>query len=250
MARFDGKVALVVGGSRGIGFAIAERLVAEGAKVCLTARDPERLEQAVAELGGADRAIAVAGKATDPEHQAAAVARAVDAFDRLDVLVNNPATNPVYGKVLDLDFMAARKVLEVNLLAPIGWIRRARDAWLAAHGGVVVNVAAVAGLRPVHGIGLYGASKAALIHLTEQLAVELGPVIRVNAVAPAVVKTRFAAKLYEGRESQVAEGYPLKRLGAPGDVAGAVAYLASDDAGWVTGQTVVVDGGLTLGEVA
>src|SRR5690606_25732747 len=115
----------------------------------------------------------------------------------------------------------------------------------AGHGGAVVNVASVAGLRPATGIGMYGASKAALIHLTQQLAVELAPAVRVNAVAPAVVKTRFATALYEGREAEVAAAYPLKRLGVPGDVAGAVAYLASDEAAWVTGQTIVVDGGMT-----
>jgi 3-oxoacyl-[acyl-carrier protein] reductase len=101
-------------------------------------------------------------------------------------------------------------------------------------------------LRPAPGISFYGVSKAALSHLTACLAVELGPSVRVNAVAPGVVKTRFAGPLYEGREEQVAAAYPLKRLGVPEDVAGAVAFLASDDAAWLTGQTIVVDGGVTL----
>jgi 3-oxoacyl-[acyl-carrier protein] reductase len=115
------------------------------------------------------------------------------------------------------------------------------------HGGAVVNVSSVGGLKPAPGIGFYGSSKAMLIHVTEELAVELGPGIRVNAVAPAVVKTRFAEALYEGREEQVAAGYPMKRLGAPEDVAGAVSFLLSRDASWITGQTLVVDGGVTLG---
>jgi len=131
------------------------------------------------------------------------------------------------------------------VLAALGWVQHVHKAWFAGHGGAVVNVASVAGLRPATGIGMYGASKAALIHLTQQLAVELAPAVRVNAVAPAVVKTRFATALYEGREAEVAAAYPLKRLGVPGDVAGAVAYLASDEAAWVTGQTIVVDGGMT-----
>ncbi|MFJ9816683.1 SDR family oxidoreductase [Streptomyces sp. NPDC101151] len=242
--RFQGRVALVTGASRGIGLAVAERLVAEGARVCLTARSPEPLAEAVTLLGGAEHALAVAGKADDPAHQAEAVARTLEAFGRLDVLVNNTGINPVFGPVLDLDEQALRKVFEVNVLAALGWMRRARAAWMGGHGGAVVNMTAVAGLRPAEGIGAYGASKAALIHLTEQLGQELGPRIRVNSVAPAVVKTRFAAKLYEEREQEVAAGYSLGRLGTPEDIAGAVAYLASDDAAWVTGQTLTVDGGL------
>ncbi|MGZ4650909.1 MAG: SDR family oxidoreductase, partial [Kineosporiaceae bacterium] len=113
-------------------------------------------------------------------------------------------------------------------------------------GAAVVNIASVAGLRPSPPIGVYGASKAALIHATGELALELAPRIRVNAVAPAVIKTAFATMLYEGREAEVAAGYPLGRLGVPGDVASAVAFLASDDAGWITGHTIVIDGGLLL----
>jgi NAD(P)-dependent dehydrogenase (short-subunit alcohol dehydrogenase family) len=246
MRRFEGRVALVTGASRGIGLATAVRLVQEGARVCVTARKPDPLAEAVADLGGPDVAIGVPGRADDPEHQVEAVARTVQAFGRLDVLVNNTGINPVYGPVLDADDTAARKVLEVNVLSALDWVRKARDAWLGEHGGAVVNVSSVAGLRPASGIGVYGISKAALIQLTQQLAVELGPAIRVNAVAPAVVKTRFATALYEGREEQVAAQYPLRRLGAPDDVAAAVAFLASDDAAWITGQTLVVDGGLTL----
>jgi 3-oxoacyl-[acyl-carrier protein] reductase len=242
----EGKVALVTGASRGIGLGIAQRLVDEGARVCVTARKAEALQEAVIALGGPDHAIAVPGKADDPGHQAEAVARTIEHFGALDVLVNNTGVNPAYGNLLDLDPGAFRKVFEVNVISALAWVREAYKASFAERGGAVVNVASVAGLRPAAGIGAYGVSKAALIHLTSQLATELGPAVRVNAVAPAVVKTAFASALYEGREEQVAAAYPLARLGIPDDVAGAVAFLASPDAAWITGHTLVVDGGLVL----
>jgi NAD(P)-dependent dehydrogenase (short-subunit alcohol dehydrogenase family) len=247
MESLQGRVGLVTGASRGIGLGIAAELVARGAKVCITARKPEALAEAVTSLGGPDVAIAVPGKADDPAHQEEAVAAAIAAFGSLDMLVNNAGINPAYGPVIDVDPGAAAKIMAVNVLAPLAWTKLARAAWMEDHGGSVVNVASVAGVRASPGIGMYGVSKAALIRLTAELAVELGPKIRVNAVAPAVVKTKFAAALFEGREEQVAARYPLKRLGVPEDIAGAVAFLLSDAASWVTGQTLILDGGSTVG---
>jgi NAD(P)-dependent dehydrogenase (short-subunit alcohol dehydrogenase family) len=246
MEAFKDRVAIVTGASRGIGLGIAAELVRQGARVCVTARGAQALEAAVESLGGPGAAIAVPGKADDPAHQAEAVARTMAAFGRLDMLVNNTGINPVFGPIADVDPGAAAKILAVNVLAPLAWTRLARDAWMGAHGGSIVNVSSVAGVRPSPGIGMYGVSKAALIRLTTELAVELGPRIRVNAVAPAVVKTKFATALYEGREEQVSAAYPLKRLGVPEDIAGAVAFLLSDAASWITGQTLVLDGGMTL----
>lgn len=244
--RLEGKAAIVTGASRGIGLAIARRLVADGAKVCITARKQPDLDEAVAALGGPANAIAVSGKADDPEHQDLAIKRTIETFGGVHLLVNNTGINPVYGGLLDLDLDAARKIVEVNCLAALSWVQKAYRAWMGEHGGAVVNVASVAGLRPAPGIGFYGASKAMLMHLTAELAVELAPAVRVNAVAPAVVKTRFATALYEGKEAEAAAAYPMKRLGVPEDVSGAVAFLLSEDAAWLTGQVVVLDGGLTL----
>lgn len=246
MSRFDGQTAIVTGASRGIGLAIAQRLVDDGARVVITARKPEALAEAVATLGGAEHALGVAGRADDPEHQAETVARAIATFGSADLLVNNAGINPAYGPLMDLDLDAARKIVEVNCLAALAWAQQVYGAWLREHGGAIVNVASIAGMRPAPGIAFYGASKAMLVHLTEELAVELGPGVRVNAVAPAVVKTRFATALYEGREEQVAAEYPLKRLGEPEDVGSVVAFLLSRDAGWMTGQTLLVDGGVSL----
>lgn len=244
--RFEGKTAIVTGASRGIGLAIAQRLAAEGAKVVITARRQEALDAAVAALGGAGTALAVAGSGDDEAHQEETIATAIDAFGSVDFLVNNTGINPVYGPLMDLDVAAARKILEINVLATLSWTKKVNAAWQREHGGAVVNVASAAGLRPAPGIAFYGVSKAAVIHLTEELAIELGPGIRVNAVAPAVVKTQFASALYEGREEEVAAAYPLKRLGVPDDIGSVVAFLLSEDAGWMTGQTLAVDGGLLL----
>lgn len=244
--RFAGKTAIVTGASRGIGLGIAQRLVDEGAKVVITARKQEALDEAVAGLGGAGYALGVAGKADDAEHQADAVATAIETFGSVDLLVNNTGINPVYGPMIEIDLQAARKIIEVNCLAALGWTQQVHRAWMGEHGGAVVNVSSVAGIKPAPGIGFYGASKAMLTYITQELAVELGPRLRVNAVAPAVVKTKFATALYEGKEAELAETYPLKRLGVPEDIAGAVAFLLSDDASWVTGQLLVLDGGVTL----
>lgn len=240
------KVAVVTGASRGIGLGIAHRLVEEGARVVVTARKPEALAEAVTALGGRDHALGIAGNASDPAHRDEVVARTIDTFGRLDLLVNNTGINPAYGPLVDLDLDVARKILDTNTVSALGWTQAAHAAWMREHGGAVVNVSSVAGLRPAPGIAFYGVSKAALVSLTESLAIELGPRVRVNAVAPAVVKTRFASALYEGREEQVSAAYPLKRLGEPEDVGGVVAFLLSDDAGWMTGQTLVVDGGVLL----
>lgn len=250
MNRLEGRTAIVTGASRGIGLAIAERVVAEGGRVVITARKQEALDEAVASLnrqGGSEVAVAVAGNAADPAHQDEVVSTAIEKFGSADLMVNNTGINPAYGPLMEFDLEAGRKIHEVNVLAALAWVQKVHAAWMAEHGGSIVNVASVAGLRPAPGIAYYGASKAMLIHLTEELACELGPNIRVNAVCPAVVKTKFATALYEGREEEVARPYPLKRLGMPEDIGSVVAFLLSDDAAWMTGQHLIIDGGVLLG---
>jgi NAD(P)-dependent dehydrogenase (short-subunit alcohol dehydrogenase family) len=243
VTEMQGRTALVTGGSRGIGLGIAQSLVDRGARVVLTARKPEALEEAVATLGGEQVAVAVPGNAADPEHRATAVRTAIDTFGSLDMLVGNVGINPVYGPMMELALDSFRKILDTNVVSTLGLVQEAWRAWMAEHGGSVLIVASVGGLKASPMIGGYGVSKAALINLTTQLAVELGPKVRVNAVAPAVVKTRFATALYEGREEQVSGQYPVGRLGVPEDVGEAAAYLLGDGAGWVTGQTLILDGG-------
>jgi NAD(P)-dependent dehydrogenase (short-subunit alcohol dehydrogenase family) len=243
VSTFEGRTALVTGASRGIGLGIAQALVARGARVVITARRPEALAEAVEVLGGPEKAVAVAGNVTDPDHRAEAVRTAIDTFGSLDVLVGNVGINPVYGPLMDAPLDAVRKILDTNVVASLGLVQEAWRAWMAEHGGSVLIVASVAGLKSSEGIAAYGVSKAALVNLTTQLAVELGPRVRVNAVAPAVVKTRFAEALFTGREDALSQQYPVGRLGTPEDIGEAAAYLLGDGAGWVTGQTLVLDGG-------
>ena len=247
MNRFEGKVALITGASRGIGYAIAERIVAEGGSVVITARKPEVLDAAVATLG--PRARGVAGRADDAEHRAAVYALIAEHFGHLDHLVNNAGINPAYGPLGDVGVDVMRKTLEVNVIATLEWARDALTSGLLGDGGSIVNISSISGIAAAPGIGFYGVSKGALITLTLQLAAEFAPGIRVNAVAPAVIKTDFAKALYEGHEAEAAAQYPLKRLGESADVAGPVAFLLSDDAAWITGQTIVIDGGASMGSI-
>ncbi|MGW0737566.1 SDR family oxidoreductase [Streptomyces sp. NPDC002851] len=241
----SGRAALVTGASRGIGYGIAEALVARGDRVCITGRNEDTLKEAVQRLG-ADRVIGVAGKAHDEAHQAVAVERAMEAFGRLDFLINNAGTNPVFGPIAELDLNVARKVYETNVISALGFAQQTWKAWQKEHGGAIVNIASVAGVAASPFVGAYGMSKAAMVNLTLQLAHEFAPQVRVNAIAPAVVKTKFAQALYEGREEEAAASYPLGRLGVPEDIGGAAAFLTSEQADWITGQTLVVDGGMFL----
>ncbi|WP_114908099.1 SDR family oxidoreductase [Ornithinimicrobium murale] len=241
MRGLSGQTAIVTGASRGIGYAIAERLVAEGARVVITGRKAEPLAEAVAALGGPEVCLGVPGKADDPEHQRATAQQAERDFGPVTLLVNNVGINPVYGSLMAADLGAARKIVEVNALAPLAWVQAVFGD--PARSGAVVNISSTAGQGTAPGIDLYGASKAMLDHLTRGMALELAPRVRVNAVAPALVRTQFAAPLMSQGEEAAASRYPLGRIGRPEDVASTVAFLLSEEASWITGTLHIIDGG-------
>lgn len=247
--KVEGKVALVTGGSRGIGQETALELAKSGATgVVITSRKQENVDLSRKELieAGADgdRVLALAARADDEDSAHGAVSATIDAFGAFDILVNNAGTNPAFGSLMDVDLGALDKTWAVNMRAPLLWVRAAHQMWMGEHGGAVVNVASVAGLRPSPLMGAYNISKAGLVHMTRQLALELAPEVRVNAVAPAVVKTRLAGLLLEDEEATAAM-HPLGRVGEPGDVARLIVFLASEASSWMTGTIVPVDGGVT-----
>lgn len=235
----EGRAAIVTGGSRGIGRAVAGALAEAGARVCLTGRDPDAVRQAAQELGG----VGLAGSVADPDHLQALTRLALRAFGRIDVLVNNAATNQPYGPLMQADPDRWREAFTVNVEAPLRLVQGVWRAWMSEHGGAVVNICTEGAGHTGPQVGAYGTSKAALLHLTRQLAGELAPAVRVNSVSPGLVRTEMARFVWEGAEDAVAAGLPLGRIGEPEDIARAVVWLASDAADWITGADLLVDGG-------
>ena len=243
---FAGKTALVTGASRGIGKATAVAFAERGANVVLSSRKQEALDEVAEEIRAKHpeaQVLAHAAHVADPAAAQACVDAAIDAFGSLDILVNNAGTNPYFGPLVDLDVARAQKTFEINQLALVTWTQLAWKKWMHANGGAIVNIASIGGLSTEPGIGFYNATKAAVIHLTRQFAAELAPGVRVNAIAPGVVRTHLAKALWENFEQQLSEKLPLGRIGEPEDIAKAALFLSGDDSSWMTGQTIVIDGG-------
>lgn len=239
----DGKTAIVTGGSRGIGLGIAKAFHDAGANVMLTSRKAEGLQTAIETLGGGERLHSSPAHVANPEDAERIIGETIAHFGSVDVLVNNAATNPHAGPMIECDLGRLDKTWEVNLRAPFAWTQHAYNAWMKEHGGSVINISSSGSFQTSAALGVYCMLKAGLNHMTKQLAAELGPKVRVNAIAPGLIKTDFARVLWEGeRGKQVAQMYPMKRLGEPSDIGNAALWLAAG-ASWVTGITLPVEGG-------
>jgi NAD(P)-dependent dehydrogenase (short-subunit alcohol dehydrogenase family) len=243
----SGRVALVTGASRGIGSAIAEILAEHGATVVLSSRKQAGLDAEAERINARhpEKAIAIAAHAGRPEDMERLVQAVMERFSRIDILVNNAATNPYMGPLIAAELAAWDKTFEVNLRGVFLLTKLVYEASMETHGGAIVNVASIGGLRPGIGLGVYNVTKAGVIMLTRQLARELGGKVRVNAVAPGVIKTRFAEALWgnEALLDRILASNPMGRIGMPEEVAAGVLFLASDAASYVNGEVLVIDGG-------
>lgn len=248
-AGLEGKTALVTGASRGIGRAIAFGLAAEGCDVVISSRKQESLDQVAEEIRSKHSGVRVLARAAHVGDEAQAescVDAAVSEFGGIDVLVNNAGTNPYYGPIVEIDLARAEKTVQVNQLSVVRWTQLAWHASMSERGGSIVNIASLGGIVTEPGLGFYNVTKAAVIHLTRQFAAELGPKVRVNGIAPGIVRTQFARALWEGHEDELNAALPLGRIGEPEDVANAAVFLAGEASSWMTGHTLVLDGGALI----
>jgi NAD(P)-dependent dehydrogenase (short-subunit alcohol dehydrogenase family) len=258
MSLFDltGRVAVVTGSSRGIGRAIAERLAEQGAKVVVSSRSLEATQPVADSINaarGSGTAIAVAANISSKDNLIHLVERTREAFGKIDILVCNAATNVHFGPLSSITDQQFRKILDNNILSNHWLIQLVAPEMIARRDGTITIVSSIGGMLGTSLIGAYNISKAADFQLARNLAVELGPHnIRVNCVAPGIIKTDFARALWENPKiaAAAAAATPLQRLGEPDDVAGAVAFLSSPAARYITGQSIVIDGGATISSPA
>ncbi len=256
----EGKVALITGGGQGIGSAIAERFVADGARICITGRSQAKLDNVARSLPS-DSVITCAGDVSKYEDARAMVEATVKFGGKIDVLVNNAGIDPG-GSVVDLDPAVWRQVLEINLTGPFLLMKAALPYMIKNGGGSIINIASLGGLRCLPGMPSYAASKAGLIMLTQQVALDYGPhKVRSNVVCPGGTRTAMIENSLgglkdvlktdlEGVFDVVASGLPLRRFAAPKEITGICSYLASDDSTFMTGSVLLIDGGSAVVDVS
>ena len=245
--RLDDKIAIVTGGSRGIGEAIARGFAEQGAAVVISSRKQEGLDAVAKSINASGgKAVPIACHAGKPDDIAALFDRVNKELGGVDILVNNAATNPYFGPAVDISEGAFDKTLEVNLKGYFVMIQHAARQMKTAGGGSIINIASIAGIRPGPNEVTYALTKAAVINMTKGFAKELGPDgIRVTAIAPGLVETHFARVLVETKEihDRIIAHTPLRRHGQPSEIAGAAIYFASAASSFATGATLVLDGG-------
>jgi NAD(P)-dependent dehydrogenase (short-subunit alcohol dehydrogenase family) len=249
--RLENKIAVITGGSRGIGLAIAESYLREGATVVIASGKQEALDEAAAELRQktSGTVLPVAAHTGDPDAVQALVARTVQEFGRVDILVNNAATNPHFGPLIDADAGQWQKTLEVNVMGYFYMCKFAAESMQKTGGGKIINMASIVAFEPGFMMGVYSVTKAAIVMMTKSFAQELATDnIQVNAIAPGFIKTKFSRALWDNEDinQRIIDHTPAARMGEPEEIAGAALFLASDESSFMTGQTLIIDGGVTL----
>ena len=241
----SGKVAVITGGSRGVGFGCAQAMLEGGAKVVIASRDRKKLEDAKTRLGVKNVAI-YAGDALDEKSAIACLKFALKTFGSIDILINNAGGAPKDSWLVDLPVEDFDLTLARNMRTPFVWTKHAWHLWMKDKGGVVINIASNSAVSIPPRMGIYAASKAGLKHLTSYMGAEMGPKVRVNAIAPGLTRSDATASIFGALESQLASVLPAQRLGEPSDIGQMARFLASDECTWMTGETIVVDGGSTI----
>ncbi|NJN35419.1 MAG: glucose 1-dehydrogenase [Saprospiraceae bacterium] len=247
-----GKIALVTGASKGIGASIAELLAEQGAKVVINSRKQEALDDIAAEINtkiSDDSVVGVAGQVGNLEDCQKIVAETLQRFGRVDILINNAATNPVFGPVEETDTRAFDKIMDVNVKAPFELAKLCLPSMRANGGGSIINISSIGGVRPEQHLGIYSVSKAALISLTKVMASEWGKFgVRANVICPGLIQTKFSEALWQNEKilASFLRQLPLGRVGQPEEIASLALFLASDASNYCTGSTFTADGGYLI----
>ena len=249
MLDLNNKTAIVSGGSKGIGKAIAKKLAESGANVVICSRKKENLDSAVNEAGlNGLTLIPIECNTSNNESIQSVVDHTIEKFDKVDILVNNAAANPYYGPILNSDDSHWDKIFDVNVKGYFNFVKACSDTMITNNSGKIINVASIAAKTPLEGLGVYNISKAAVVMLTKVLAKELGEHnIQVNTLAPGLIKTDFSKALWENKDTynKIVKSIPQGKMGSPDDISGMALYLASDASDFVTGSIFTVDGGIT-----